>query len=144
TDHQVTDEEMEPINRAYFALQIPCPFLKNEICSIYEDRPAACRELLVTSPAELCRDFVHNPVRPLPVPLRISTVLGLLWASLTSGPIRFIPLPLAWDWAHRHASNQSLIWRGAQLFEQGIEMVWHFLLQEFRNRGVPIPQRKSH
>ena len=143
TDHQVTDEEMEPINRAYFGLQIPCPFLKDEICSIYDDRPAACRELLVTSPADLCRDLVHNPVRPLPVPLRIGTVLGLLWANLTAGPIRFIPLPLAWDWADRRASNRSLVWQGMQLFEQGIEMVWRYLLQEFRNRGVPLPEQKS-
>ncbi|TKB65451.1 MAG: hypothetical protein E8D47_07140 [Nitrospira sp.] len=45
------DEELESINRSYYALRIPCPYLENELCSIYEARPAACRELLVTSPA---------------------------------------------------------------------------------------------
>lgn len=144
TDRQLTDEEMEPINRAYYALRMPCPFLQDEICSIYENRPAACRELLVTSPAELCRDLVHNPVRVLPVPLRISTVLSLLWSELTGGPIRFIPLPLARDWADRHASDRSLVWRGTQLFERAIEMAWRFLLREFQQRGVPLPDRKSH
>src|SRR5262245_5525736 len=52
-DVAIPDEELEPLNQAYYALRLPCPFLENEMCSIYEARPAACRELLVTSPAEL-------------------------------------------------------------------------------------------
>ena len=68
----VPDEELDPINRSYYALRIPCPYLENEMCSIYEARPSACRELLVTSPAELCQDMVQNPVTPLPVSMRIS------------------------------------------------------------------------
>ena len=51
-----TDEDLEPLNQLYYALRLPCPFLEEEHCSIYEDRPAACRELLVTSPAEFCED----------------------------------------------------------------------------------------
>src|SRR5512134_1034918 len=62
----LSDKELDPINRAYYALRLPCPFLENELCSIYETRPAACRELLVTSPAELCSNIVGNPVEPLP------------------------------------------------------------------------------
>lgn len=38
----------------YIAEGIPCPFLENESCSIYHDRPLICREYLVTSPAENC------------------------------------------------------------------------------------------
>lgn len=38
----------------YIAQGIPCPFLENESCSIYDDRPLVCREYLVTSPAENC------------------------------------------------------------------------------------------
>ena len=143
TDRQLTDEEMEPINRTYYALRMACPFLENEMCSIYQDRPAACRELLVTSPAELCDDLAHNPVRMLPIPLRITTVLGLLWSDLTGGPVRFIPLPLAWDWAQRHPTGRGLVWRGAHLFERATEMVWRFLLREFEQRGMPLPDKKS-
>ncbi|MEO8342036.1 MAG: YkgJ family cysteine cluster protein, partial [Nitrospirota bacterium] len=35
----VPDEELDPINRSYYALRIPCPYLENETCSIYEARP---------------------------------------------------------------------------------------------------------
>ena len=38
----------------YFRLGIACPFLEDESCSIYEDRPIACREYLVTSPPAYC------------------------------------------------------------------------------------------
>lgn len=39
----------------YFYEGIPCPFLEDESCSIHPNRPVACREYLVTSPAENCK-----------------------------------------------------------------------------------------
>ena len=39
----------------YFRLDVACPFLEDEACSIHPDRPLACREYLVTSPARACR-----------------------------------------------------------------------------------------
>lgn len=126
-ERQWSDADMEPINRAYFALRMPCPFLVDETCSIYEDRPAACRELQVTSPAEWCQDPVTNPVRALPVPLRVSTALGLLWSDLVGGPIRFIPLPLALAWSDRHADDGRRRWKGSHLLEKALDQVWRFL-----------------
>ena len=50
-----TPEERTELGRAYFQQGIACPFLEDESCSIHPDRPMACREYLVTSPAENCR-----------------------------------------------------------------------------------------
>ncbi len=133
-DTAIPDEELDPINRAYYALRLPCPFLENEICSIYEARPAACRELLVTSPAELCNDLVGNPVAPIPVSVRIGTVLGLLWSALTERPPRLIPLPLALDWAEQHRDEAVRTWSGSHLIDQMLDKMWRFLSQEFENR----------
>jgi Fe-S-cluster containining protein len=47
-------KELEKATLQYFYEGIPCPFLENESCSIHEARPLACREYLVTSPAENC------------------------------------------------------------------------------------------
>lgn len=135
TTQPLTDEEMEPLNREYYALRMPCPFLENEICSIYEDRPAACRELLVTTPAELCQDMVKNEVQALPVPVRISTVLGALWSELVGGPARLIPLPIALDWAERHRAERSLVWKGTELLEKALDKVWRYLNQELAHRA---------
>jgi Fe-S-cluster containining protein len=47
----------------YFRQGIPCPFLEDEACSIHADRPIACREYLVTSPAEQCASPSAESVR---------------------------------------------------------------------------------
>jgi len=135
TTQPLTDEEMEPVNREYYALRMPCPFLDNETCSVYENRPAACRELLVTTPAELCQDMVNNQVRALPVPVRISTALGALWSELVGGPARLIPLPIALDWAERRSAERGMVWKGTQLLEKALDKVWRYLSQEFANRA---------
>ena len=128
------DDALEPINRAYYALRTPCPFLEDEVCSIYEERPAACRELLVTSPAEWCQDLVKNPVEQIPVPVRIGPALGLLWGELTKTPARLIPLPIALDWAERHQRENQATWQGPLLLDQALDKVWRFLSQAFQKR----------
>ncbi len=128
----VPDEELDPVNRSYYALRIPCPYLENETCSIYEARPAACRELLVTSPAELCQDMVQNAVTPLPVSMRIGSILGLVWGTLTSSPPRLIPLPMAVEWAERHEEESRQTWPGPSLLDQVLDNMWRFLSQAFQ------------
>lgn len=135
TSQPVSDEELDPINQSYYALRIPCPYLENELCSIYEARPAACRELLVTSPAELCQDLVHNPIVPLPVSMRISSILGLVWGTLTSTPPRLIPLPMALEWAEQHEEEARRTWPGSSLLDQVLDKMWRFLSQEFQKRS---------
>ena len=93
SQNPLTDDTLEPLNRAYYALRMPCPFLEDEHCTIYDERPAACRELLVTSAAELCQDLTNPAIQAVPVSVRISTTLGLLWAELTGTAERLIPLP---------------------------------------------------
>ena len=133
------DETLEPINQAYYALRIPCPFLENDLCSIYDERPAACRELLVTSPAELCQDMAKNPVVPIPVPVRIGPVLGFLWGELTKTQPRLIPLPIALDWAEQHQNENHQTWKGTQLLDTALDKVWRFLSHTFQKSGNTPP-----
>lgn len=123
------DEALEPINQKYYALRMPCPFLEDDACSIYEQRPSACRELLVTSPAEQCQDLLANSVEPIPVPIRIGPVLGLLWGELTETPARMIPLPTVMDWLERRRHERHRTWQGSQLLDAALDKVWRFLSQ---------------
>lgn len=87
----------------YFALRVPCPFLENESCSIYPDRPIACREYLVVSPAVHCAEATPENVRALvppagPVAMRIQGDSR----DATGKSIRRVTLALAPDFA---ASN---------------------------------------
>jgi Fe-S-cluster containining protein len=130
SEDQVTDEELEPLNRAYYALRVPCPFLEDEVCSIYEHRPSACRELLVTSPAEFCQDLIRNPVHPILSPFRMGSVLSKLWADCCQGPVRLIPLPFALDWAKAGESRNARTWAGPELLNRALDAATQFLQRQ--------------
>ena len=127
--HQHSDDELESLNRAYYALRLPCIFLENEVCSIYDHRPAGCRSHLVTSPPELCQDMANNPIEELPIPLRAGTVLSLLWADLTKSPVRLVPLPMAIEWAETHQDLNTPSWMGTDLMNKAMEALGKFLHQ---------------
>jgi Fe-S-cluster containining protein len=57
---KMSNDSMEQLGmelRSYWELQITCPFLMDNICSIYEVRPWACTSVISVSPSEWC-----NPV----------------------------------------------------------------------------------
>lgn len=127
----ITDEALDGVNRMYYSLRLPCLFLEDEICTIYDERPAACRELLVTSPPNHCDDLIKNPIDPVSVPIQVSTVLGLVWQELTNAPTRLIPLPLALEWTDRYEGESRRTWKGDELFDQALDKTWRFVSQSF-------------
>lgn len=80
----------------YFRLGIPCPFLENESCGIYDERPLICREYLVTSPAERCATL--EDVRGVPLPLKPSTALTRMGEEPGREIVAFVPLSLLFEW----------------------------------------------
>jgi Fe-S-cluster containining protein len=86
----------------YFRQQIPCPFLENESCSIYADRPLVCREYLVTSPAERCARLYEVPIDPLELPIHMGDVLVHVGHEMAGADKEAIPLVLALEWAEAH------------------------------------------
>jgi Fe-S-cluster containining protein len=83
----------------YFFSRIPCPFLENESCGIYESRPSRCREYLVFTPPENCADPYRRKIGRLPVSMRMNEALAWLWASMTKQKPRYIPLALSLKWS---------------------------------------------
>jgi Fe-S-cluster containining protein len=92
-------EKRLELAHTYFALGIACPFLEDESCSIHRDRPLACREYLVTSPAANCARPSAESIRMVPVPARISHVLHRL--RVAEFGLR-VPLVLAPEFAAEH------------------------------------------
>jgi hypothetical protein len=88
---------------SYFRLGIACPFLEDESCSIHADRPVACREYLVTSPAEACAQPTPQTVRMIRLPLQVSHALGRIDEGGEPGSDRrWVPLIVAPAWARAH------------------------------------------
>jgi Fe-S-cluster containining protein len=74
----IRDSEVTGLGLKYFSQGIACPFLENESCSIHPDRPIACREYLVTSPAENCANPKQGQVHCVEMPLKLSKAIRRL------------------------------------------------------------------
>jgi Fe-S-cluster containining protein len=98
-DGTAKEEEILALGLDYFRLGIPCPFLVEESCSIHPNRPSACREYLVTSPASHCADPGANPVAAVPTAGSLTQALSKLSALALGGEPRVIPMTLALEWA---------------------------------------------
>lgn len=84
--------------REYLRAGVPCPFLENESCGIYPIRPAACREYLVTSPAQFCAAPTLATVRPVPMPVKFSQALAQIGRAVTGDVRGWIPLVFLFGW----------------------------------------------
>ena len=59
----------------YLSLDIACPFLEDEACTIYSERPLVCREYMVVSEPENCLRKNGKPVEAIALPLAASKAL---------------------------------------------------------------------
>jgi len=107
TREQWTDLENKRIQVQYFLQGIACPFLEDESCTIYRDRPTSCREFLVTSPPEKCALPTNEEVRIVKLPFRVMSALARFDAGATAERIRWVPLVLALEWAIEHPDTSA-------------------------------------
>jgi Fe-S-cluster containining protein len=112
-----TAEQMVSVAVQYFRLQVACPFLRDESCSIHPYRPSICREYMVTSPAENCAQLGLGPIARIPVSMRLSEALSKLTARLLEQEAEVIPLPLALEWADAHREEGARTWDARVLIE---------------------------
>lgn len=77
-------EKYAEVITKYLKQGYACPFLEDESCSIHKDRPAVCREYLVTSPAENCADPRADTIKKVPIYLRPSKALLKLGKTETT------------------------------------------------------------
>jgi Fe-S-cluster containining protein len=126
-------ERLRPEERTLFALDyfiqgIACPFLEEESCSIYNDRPIPCREYLVVSPAENCAKPSPDAVKCLKIPAEVSRAVRCF--NPEQSPGRWVPLILAIEWANAHPDELPL--------DLGTELV-HELLSRLVGKEKPGP-----
>ena len=90
--------QWDDASRRYYAAKIACPFLESGACSIYAERPMACREYYATTPAALCERLAEG-IRSVPRPVRMSEAVTELTNEVLGREDMAVPLPLALEWA---------------------------------------------
>jgi Fe-S-cluster containining protein len=108
---------VEMAGERYRAAGITCPFLESDRCSIYAERPVACRQHLVISEAALCSGTDPDVVKAVPRPVQLLGVLLDHSAALGDVDPLAMPLPLALEWAEVYAEALEGEVRGEDLLE---------------------------
>jgi Fe-S-cluster containining protein len=111
------EASLQELSHRYFRLQMPCPFLEDESCSIYVDRPMVCREYHVTSPAERCAKLFEQPVDRVEVPVRLGDVITRTAQRLNEIPAYSVPLVLALEWSEAHGESLEPCHDGMKMFQ---------------------------
>lgn len=107
----------------YFRLWIACPFLEDENCSIYEDRPLRCREFLVTSPPENCSsEDPGNVERPAPAPGPWPVVYRFEDGK-GEDAARWVPLVLAIEFADERTQEPMPTYPAPDMFANLLEQL---------------------
>lgn len=104
---RLTSVELMSLARDYFALGIACPFLEDESCSIHADRPLACREYLVTSPAENCANPAGCTIEPVPLALRVAAAVRAVDQNGRDDRSGWVLLSLALEWATKYPESEQ-------------------------------------
>ena len=105
---QCRAEELIPFGMDYFHQRIACPFLEEESCSIHAERPLACREYLVVTPAEHCAEPTVESVRGVELVLRTARTIRGLEAERSVHATPWVPMILALEWADAHPDETPL------------------------------------
>lgn len=117
-DPGLSPEEHFNLARDYFRLKVPCPLLGAGACRIYTNRPALCREYLVSSSPTRCLDPFKYPPDRVPVVGEVSQALLGTCAQSMGHELEPIPFILAPEWAKAHAKGGARLWNAARLMER--------------------------
>ncbi|MGD0526015.1 MAG: YkgJ family cysteine cluster protein [Polyangiaceae bacterium] len=120
------EERHRTLHSRYFAQRIPCPFLEEESCSVHPQRPLICREYLVTSPPELCRDAPGKATT-----VRLSGFVSHAVTTLegTNARDSRLALVLALEWSEAHAGDEEKLRPAVEWIDAVLERI----------SGKPVP-----
>ncbi len=95
---ETDDHEYSAAVREYFGQQIACPFLEDEMCSIHPSRPIACREYLVTSPAENCSSADGDDIENVEYMFKVKDTLISVSRNRLKPELPYVPLIRLMEW----------------------------------------------
>ena len=120
-----TDEshanDIEAVGQWYASLNLPCAFLNQGACTIYNERPLACQEHLVWGSSAHCDGFQPGLGNSLEAPVKVLDALGQLAAELEQTEVQAVMMPLVpfWYEENRHRALQT--WNGPELVSRFLD-----------------------
>jgi len=115
--------KLKDISDWYRQMNLPCLFLLNGLCTIYEQRPIACREHLVIGSASVCEADGANQAQLVQMPISILEALAQLTSELEQTTIEAVILPFAVIWCRENPEYFKHTWPASQLVGRFINIL---------------------
>jgi Fe-S-cluster containining protein len=115
--------EASRLSRWYSGLELFCPFLSEGLCTIYQQRPMACREHMVTGSALLCEAQSTEESQVIRMPVSIIECLSRLATELEQSDIEVVMLPLALPWVQGNLVRCERKWSAVTMVERFVGIV---------------------
>ena len=126
--------QLMKISDWYFDQKLPCPFLHNNLCMIYECRPIVCIQHLVADSTSPCSfDYETNACK-VQMPISIANVLTELSSELEHADLEPVILPCIFDWYEENCDRHKRTWPAPFLVERFIDLSLKF--QERKNTTI--------
>lgn len=106
----------------YSSFKLPCPFLNKNECTIYEQRPLACREHFVNGSSEVCRGR-QGIAEVVKMPLQLPNALAQLAGELEGTTPEAVIFPLALLWCQENPKRAKRTWPKAMMVRRFVEIV---------------------
>jgi len=106
----------------YTNLNLACHFYYKGVCTIYEQRPLACREHFVKGSARACRGG-RGTAEVVEMPVQMVDALAQLASELEGTDVKAVMLPLALFWAQENVERAKQTWPAAMMVERFVEIV---------------------
>jgi Fe-S-cluster containining protein len=133
--HQLFEyTDINQISNWYSELSLPCPFLSDSLCGIYEKRPLACREHIVTTSPASCKNNEIKALETTDAPVSILKALGQLAADFEQTEVEAMIMPLAFIYTDNNPLRSHHTWPATI-------MVKHFIhiLETMASAHLPEP-----
>jgi hypothetical protein len=109
---------LDNLGKWYGHLQLSCPLLDENLCSMYAERPTACREHIVTASSSLCQLESSDNPNVVQMPVSINEALGQLAAELEGTEVEAVMLPLSVPWAEDNLARSKRRWPTVMMVEK--------------------------
>lgn len=121
--NNIKSSQFDELSDWYNSLEQPCPFLRDNLCTIYEQRPAICRDWFVTGSSNQCRVGGSHKVRALKMPIYLTGVLVQLTNELENTNQDTVLLPFVFDWYLQNAERHQRTYPAISLVELSIDIL---------------------
>jgi Fe-S-cluster containining protein len=108
----------------YFNMNIQCPFLDEQSCTIHPWRPVVCREFNALSEPKLCADPFNNKISSISYIQRPSSILAKLFSMITDTAPTLIPMPLLFESFEQHQKHSTTTWQSTFLAQTILDIAF--------------------